>query len=115
VLAYYGEASGGLAYAGGVGTGFSDRLLAQLRQRLDAIAAPDPGIRLPRGVKRSAIHWVRPEIIVETRFSEWTRDGILRHPAFLGERMDKSAGEVVLDWSMSPDAKQHHWATAKRR
>jgi bifunctional non-homologous end joining protein LigD len=114
VLAYYSEASGGLAYAGAVGTNFSDRLLAQLRQRLDAIAAPDPGIRLPRGVKRSAIHWVRPEIIVETRFSEWTRDGILRHPAFLGERMDKSAGGVVLDRSMSPDAKQHHWSKVRR-
>ena len=109
VLGYYSEATGELTYAGGVGTGFSDKLLRALHGRLLEMAAPDPGIRLPKGVRRSGIHWVRPEIVVQTRFTEWTRDGILRHPAFLGERLDKTAREVVLDRSLSAEAKQHHW------
>jgi bifunctional non-homologous end joining protein LigD len=115
VLGYYSQATRTLTYAGGVGTGFNDKLLAQLHKRLLAMPAPDPGIALPKGVKRSAIHWVRPEILAQIRFTEWTRDGILRHPSFLGERLDKKASEVVLDRAMSPDAKQHHWGKAKRR
>ena len=42
-------------------------------------------------------HWVEPQIVVQVRFTEWTRDGILRHPAFLGERIDKKAGAVRLE------------------
>jgi hypothetical protein len=53
--------------------------------------------------------------VVETRFTEWTRKGILRLPSFLGERMDKKAAEVVLDRTMSPDARQRHWATRSPR
>lgn len=109
VLGYYGKGTGALTYAGNAGTGFTDKMLASLHGRLLGLKAPDPGVGLPQGVKRSAIHWVRPQIVVETRFTEWTRDGILRHPAFLGERLDKKAAEVVLDRAMNPDAKQHHW------
>jgi len=109
VLGYYSQATGELTYAGGVGTGFNDKMLDELHGRLKAMATEYPGVRLPKGVKRSGIHWVRPEIVVETRFTEWTRDGILRHPAFLGERLDKKAREVVLDRSLSAEAKQHHW------
>jgi bifunctional non-homologous end joining protein LigD len=115
VLGYYAQATGKLTYAGGVGTGFDDRLLVQLHGRLERMAGPDHSVMLPKGVKRSAIHWVRPEIVVETRFTEWTRDGILRHPSFLGERQDKKAVDVVLDRTMSPDAKQHHWAAQSGR
>jgi bifunctional non-homologous end joining protein LigD len=115
VLGYYSPAMGALTYAGGVGTGFNDKMLAQLHKRLLAIPAPDLGIPVPKGVKRSAIHWVRPEIVAQVRFTEWTRDGILRHPSFLGERLDKRAEEVVLDRAMSPDAKQHHWVRGRRR
>jgi len=115
VLGYYNKVSRALTYAGGVGTGFNDKTLTALHTRLLGMAAADPGMPLPKGVKRSAIHWVRPEIVVETRFTEWTRDGILRHPSFLGERMDKSASDVVLDRTMSPDANQHHWGKVRRR
>jgi bifunctional non-homologous end joining protein LigD len=115
VLGYYNYATGELNYAGGVGTGFNDKMLDELHGRLKAMVIEDPGVRLPKGVKRSGIHWVRPEIVVETRFTEWTRDGILRHPAFLGERLDKKAREVVLDRKLSAEAKQHHWAKRSRR
>ena len=46
---------------------------------------------------RDVAHWVKPEIVVEVRFSEWTRDGYLRQPAFLGLRPDKAPGEVVAE------------------
>ena len=57
----------------------------ELHVRLKQMIGPDPGIALPKGVRRSAIHWVRPEIVVEIRFAEWTRDGILRHSSGAGE------------------------------
>jgi bifunctional non-homologous end joining protein LigD len=42
-------------------------------------------------------HWVEPQIVVQVRFTEWTRDQLLRHPAFLGERIDKKAASVKLE------------------
>ena len=89
------DVPGPLRFAGRVGTGFSDRLLRDLRARLDALAMedcpfdPEP----PRDVVRRA-HWVRPRIVVEVAHAEWTADGVLRHPSFLGERDDKAAEEV---------------------
>jgi len=86
---------GPLRYAGRVGTGFRDPLLRSLRTRLDDLAAgacpfdPPP----PREVLRAA-RWVRPEIVVEVAHAEWTADGVLRHPSYLGERVDKDPTEV---------------------
>ncbi len=87
--------AGPLRFAGRVGTGFRDALLRDLRARLDRLATeqcpfePPP----PRPVLRLA-HWVRPEIVVEVEHAEWTADGVLRHPSYLGERTDKPASEV---------------------
>jgi DNA ligase D-like protein (predicted ligase) len=82
-------------YAGKVGTGFDQQTLKGLRRQLDALeidrtafTAGDP----PRGA-----HWVRPELVGEVRFSQWTRDGRLRHPSFLGVRDDKKARDVVRE------------------
>ena len=89
--------TGPLRFAGRVGTGFSDPLLRTLRGRLDGLTGdgcpfdPPP----PRPVVRSA-HWVRPELVVEVAYAEWTADGILRHSSYLGERQDKSPDEVGL-------------------
>jgi bifunctional non-homologous end joining protein LigD len=87
-----------LRYAGRVGTGFNDKELARLLALLDELADdecpfdPPP----PRPVERTA-HWVRPELVVQVEFGEWTRDGILRHPAYVGQRFDKSPDEVVRE------------------
>jgi len=84
-----------LVYAGKVGSGFDAQTLAELRARMDALAEPRPpfaGTGLPRDA-----HWVRPELVCEVRFSEWTPDGRLRHPTFLGLREDKDAREVVRE------------------
>ncbi|TLS45279.1 ATP-dependent DNA ligase [Streptomyces montanus] len=84
-----------LRYAGKVGTGFDHRTLASLRERLDDLSiATSPfadRVREPRP------HWARPELVAQIAFTEWTRDGMLRHPRFLGLRDDKAARDVVRE------------------
>lgn len=89
------EPAGPLRYAGRVGTGFRDPLLRSLRDRLDALAVDDCPFEPPppREVTRVA-RWVRPQIVVEVAHAEWTADGVLRHPSYLGERVDKAAEQV---------------------
>ena len=84
-----------LAYAGKVGTGFSEALLADLFQRLRKLERErSPFAEPPR--ERGA-RWVEPKLVAEVRFTEWTSDGKLRHPAFLGLREDKSPRECVRE------------------
>ncbi|MGN6089106.1 MAG: non-homologous end-joining DNA ligase [Actinomycetales bacterium] len=90
-------AAGGLAYVGHVGTGFSDRVLDDLRARLAELqtqTSPFGGESpVPREHARDAV-WVRPELVGEVVFTEWTPDGRLRHPSWRGLRPDKSPAEV---------------------
>lgn len=85
-----------LVYAGKVGTGFDEDTLRRLHRRLSAIeqdAAP-----FTRGlVRENGARWVRPELVVQIGFTEWTRDGRLRHPRYLGLRTDKDAHDVVRE------------------
>ncbi|WP_369215895.1 non-homologous end-joining DNA ligase [Streptomyces flavofungini] len=86
---------GKLRYAGKVGTGFDHRTLRALRQELDARevrTSPFEGRRPER-----TAHWVRPELVAEIAFTEWTRDGLLRHPRYQGLRDDKDPREVVRE------------------
>jgi bifunctional non-homologous end joining protein LigD len=85
-----------LRYAGKVGTGFGRATLAELgaalreRERADS---PFADVRpIPRGT-----HWVEPELVAQIGFSEWTRDGRLRHPRYIGLRDDKPARDVVRE------------------
>jgi bifunctional non-homologous end joining protein LigD len=85
--------NGELVFAGGVGTGFDAAGLREMRSRLDALAVEaSPFREAPR--TRTPAHWVRPEVVVELKFAEWTADGRLRQPVFLGVRDDKDAREV---------------------
>lgn len=84
-----------LIYAGKVGTGFDEKTLRSLHARLRALAQAEPSFANPPG-ERGA-HWARPELVAEIAFTEWTRDGRLRHPAFLGLRDDKPANQVVRE------------------
>jgi DNA ligase D-like protein (predicted ligase) len=85
-----------LRYAGKVGTGFDHATLEELGGRLRELERDDPPFAdvhpIPRGT-----HWVEPELVAQIGFSEWTRDGRLRHPRYLGLRDDKPAGEVVRE------------------
>lgn len=86
---------GRLRYAGKVGTGYDRDTLRRLRERLDRReTGAAPFVAPPRG---RGIHWVRPELVAEVGFSEWTDGGMLRHPRFLGLRRDKSPDQVVRE------------------
>jgi len=87
---------GDFVFAGKIGTGFDTKLLNELRGRLDAMAVDTPPFTKATGLPRRG-HWVRPEIVVQVAFIEWTVHGKLRHPRFLGVRVDKSAHEVVRE------------------
>jgi bifunctional non-homologous end joining protein LigD len=83
-----------LRYAGRVGSGFSDELLPALKRRLmRAERMRSPLSPVPSGLPRGTT-WVSPSMVVEVSFTEWTRDGLLRHPVFQGVREDKPATEV---------------------
>jgi len=84
-------------FAGKVGTGFDTKLLYDLRARLDRIEIPKPPFAQAKGLPRVRAHWVRPEIVVQVAFIEWTVHGKLRHSRLLGVRTDKSAREVVRE------------------
>ena len=90
LLGYYDGA--GFHYAGKVGTGFDDRTLVDLRRRLDRLARP--GSPFAEDVGEAAVTFVQPNLVAEIGFTEWTEDGRLRHPRFLGLRRDKPPEEV---------------------
>ena len=86
-----------LVYAGKLGTGFDTKLLLELRTRLDALEVPQSPFTQAVGLPRLRAHWVRPVIVVQAGFIEWTKFGKLRHPRFLGVRSDKEAHDVVRE------------------
>lgn len=89
---------GELVHAGRVGTGFTDQSLDDIMQRLEPLAADDPTVvDPPKGAPGRGIHWVKPQLVAEVAFAEWTDEGVPRHPSFKGLREDKSAEEIVAE------------------
>jgi ATP-dependent DNA ligase len=84
-------------FAGKVGTGFNTALLTELRQSLDALEQVKSPFTVATGLPKSRAHWVRPEIVVQVAFTEWTSHNKLRHPRLLGLRRDRSAREVIRE------------------
>lgn len=92
-----------LRFAGGVGTGFDDPTLRQLTALLDGLSTPDcPFASRPDLPSGRRAHWVRPEVVIEVEFAEWSADGRLRHPAYLGRREDKDPSLVVREAPPAP-------------
>jgi bifunctional non-homologous end joining protein LigD len=87
---------GKLRYAGKVGTGFSQAVQLELRERLDKLAIDKAPAPVPRPEARGA-HWVKPQLVAEIAFAEFTADKVVRHASFLGLRGDKKAKEVVAE------------------
>ena len=83
-------------YAGKVGTGFTRATLRELSERLAPLVRQTPPFEPEKGIPRAAT-WVEPELVAQIAFMEWTADGRLRHPSFLGLRDDKAAREVVRE------------------
>jgi bifunctional non-homologous end joining protein LigD len=97
LLGYYRN-NGDLIYAGRVGTGFADRFLRELAARLKELEQQQsPFAKGSPDIPRKGVRWVRPELVGQVEFSNWTDDGILRQAAFQGLREDKPARDVVLE------------------
>lgn len=87
----------GLQYAGRVGTGFSDATLARLTEALIPLRTDtNPFVGVPAADASDAL-WVRPALVAEVEFAEWTRDGSLRHARWRGFRPDKAPADVVRE------------------
>jgi bifunctional non-homologous end joining protein LigD len=85
-----------LRYAGKVGTGFTRATLRELADQLGPLVRDTSPFEPEKGIPREAT-WVEPELVAQIGFMEWTSDGRLRHPSFLGLRIDKPAREVVRE------------------
>lgn len=96
-----------LSYVGNVGTGFTETMLQEIRLRLEPLKIDAPPFKNPPKLGIPVI-WVKPEIVCEVRFSEWTKDNIIRQPVFLGIREDKPPIEVTKEKKIffSPDMKR---------
>ncbi|HET9693584.1 MAG TPA: DNA ligase D [Steroidobacteraceae bacterium] len=129
LLGYYDE-RGRLRFAGRAGTGFSEQQLDGLRRKLDALAVKAPPFaEAPRLRRAEQPQWVRPELVAQVRFAEWTESGLLRQPLFLGLREDVGPEHVRREPDRIVDAdaptprqapaskalQQAARATAKRR
>lgn len=85
-----------LRFVGSVGTGFSVKLIGEIMKKLERLSRATSPFH-NEVVANAPTHWVKPELIAVVRFAEWTRDGYLRQPAFLGLRVDKDPREVVIE------------------
>lgn len=87
---------GHLQYSGNVGTGFSEQTLRELRRQLDRLASGKSPFAAAATLPKKS-HWVKPELVCEISFGEWTRDGRIRHSVFHGLRQDKPPAAVTRD------------------
>jgi DNA ligase D-like protein (predicted ligase) len=98
LLAYWDRKGGeDLVYAGKVGTGFSQSVLRDLHAQLSQIERDSTPCTRGSSIPRKAVHWAEPRLVAQVAFTEWTRDGQLRHPRYLGLRTDKKATDVVRE------------------
>jgi bifunctional non-homologous end joining protein LigD len=102
ILGVY-DAQGRLHHAGNVGTGFTQASLQELRNALDALAS-DTNPLEGAGPWPRQVHWVRPRLVAEVAFGEWTREGRIRHPVFHGLRADRDPRSVRRETAAPPSA-----------
>ncbi|MGV8135206.1 MAG: DNA ligase D [Mangrovibacterium sp.] len=87
--------NGSVVYTGRVGTGFNETLMKEIFRKIKPLEIKKPPVENPPSERN--IHWVKPEVICEVKFTEWTQDRVMRHPRFIGLRTDKDAGQVRVE------------------
>ena len=102
LLGFYDEDKK-LRYAGNVGTGFSDSALRDLKEKLAKIDIDHSPFDIAAGIDKKA-HWVKPALVAEVSFGEWTRHGHIRHSVFQGLRIDKKPGAVGREKAVHPSS-----------
>ena len=85
-----------LSYAGKVGTGFDTKMIESLSETMRPLEVDKPPLDVPRAALRGS-HWIEPKLVGEVAFTEFTSDGVLRHPSFIALREDKKADQVVRE------------------
>lgn len=94
LVGYYD--GGAFYYAGKVGTGYNEQTLTKLRKKMSALERRTSPF--DRGEEEEGrVHYVTPKLVAEVGFTEWTKDGRLRHPRYLGLRRDKAAEDVIRE------------------
>ena len=92
------DGQGQFQFVGRTGTGFSERSLKEVRKRLGALEqSRPPFVNPPSGVDERGVHWVKPRLVAEVSFAEWTNEGLLRQAVFHGLRKDKAAKSVIKE------------------
>jgi bifunctional non-homologous end joining protein LigD len=105
------DEKGRLQYAGNVGTGFNIKLLSDLTAKLESLRTDKtPFDPLPKGIKG---HWVKPKLVAEVSFGEWTREGRVRHSVFHGLRTDKPAAVITKEKAVAPAKRAKTKAAAR--
>jgi bifunctional non-homologous end joining protein LigD len=100
LLGYHQD--GDLVYAGRVGTGFTNESLRALTRKLKDLCAKESSFKKPlTSAQRRGVTWVEPKLVGEVEFTEWTDEGLLRHPSFLGLREDKPASKITREKAIS--------------
>lgn len=102
LLGYYEKNK--LHYAGKVGTGFNTAQLRDMRKKLDGLKWDKSP--LAEKIAEKKVHWVKPELVGEVEFTEWTRDNHLRHPSFVALRSDKPARQIVRETPVDTSSEQ---------
>jgi bifunctional non-homologous end joining protein LigD len=112
LLGYYDD-DGKLIYAGRTGTGFTQKIHKMLRDKLDDLEQKTMPFAAISAEGRRGAHWVRPELVVQVRFANWTEDQQVRQASYQGLREDKPAKEVQRE--MGPPSAKHKAATAEAK
>ncbi|MBN4664476.1 DNA ligase D [Pandoraea nosoerga] len=116
LLGYYDDDGKTLRYAGKVGTGFDTAGLVRLRKRLDTFETPRaPLSPAPHPGGRAPVHWLRPGLVAEVRFAQWTRGGNVRQASFVAMRDDKQAKEIRREAPRAGRANVHEEAPSMTR
>ncbi|HXQ98881.1 MAG TPA: DNA ligase D, partial [Pseudomonas sp.] len=97
------EEGAGLVYAGRVGTGFNQKMLGDMLERMKPLEQEaSPLAKKVTSAQARGVHWIKPTLVGEVEFGEWTREGIIRHSSFIALRSDKPASEVVHEYPRTP-------------
>ncbi len=99
VLGVY-DASGKLIYTGRVGTGFDGETISRVTRKLKTLAVTRTAFDKPTGQDLRGVHWVKPVLVAEVKFAQWTDSGVIRHASFIALRDDKAAQEITREQSV---------------